>query len=166
MKKIPIVSIVGYSNSGKTTLIEKMIPELARRGLCVATIKHNRKGFEIDHEGKDSWRHRRAGAGVTVLASPGKVAVMADTDGDPGPEELSERFIRDVDVILSEGFKGNPHPKIEVYRKSLGRDFISRSDAMLLAVAGDSPEGIEAPCFDLDDVAGLADLIERKVLRP
>ena len=72
MKKTPIVSIVGYSGSGKTTLVEKMIPELKRRGWRVATIKHNRHGFEIDHEGKDSWRHRRAGAGMTVLASPGE----------------------------------------------------------------------------------------------
>ncbi len=166
MKATPIVSIVGYSNSGKTTLIEKMIPELKRRGLRVATIKHNRRGFEIDHEGKDSWRHRRAGASMTVLASPGKVAVMADTEGDPDLEELRERFIRDVDVILSEGFKGNPHPKIEIYRKSLGRDFISRNDASLLAVAGDSPEGIDVACYDLDDITGLADLIEQKVLRP
>ncbi len=166
MKAIPIVSIVGYSNSGKTTLIEKMIPELKRRGLRVATIKHNRRGFEIDHEGKDSWRPRRAGASMTVLASPGKVAVMADTDGDPALEELRERFIRDVDVILSEGFKGNPHPKIEIYRKSLGRDFISRGDASLLAVAGDRPEGIDTVCYDLDDITGLADLIEQKVLRP
>jgi molybdopterin-guanine dinucleotide biosynthesis protein MobB len=108
MKKIPIVSIVGYSGSGKTTLVEKMIPELKRRGWRVATIKHNRHGFEIDHEGKDSWRHRRAGADMTVLASPGKVAVMADTEGDLSLEELGDRFIRGVDVILTEGFKKNP----------------------------------------------------------
>ena len=165
MKKIPIVSIVGYSGSGKTTLVEKMIPELKRRGWRVATIKHNRHGFEIDHEGKDSWRHRRAGASMTVLASPGKVAVMADLEGDLSLEELADRFIRGVDVILTEGFKKNPHPKIEVYRKPLGRDFISRGDTSLLAVAGDRPEGIDLPCYDLDDIAGLADLIEKKVIR-
>jgi molybdopterin-guanine dinucleotide biosynthesis adapter protein len=166
MKKIPIVSIVGYSNSGKTTLIEKMIPELKRRGFCVATIKHNRHGFEIDHEGKDSWRHRRAGATVTVLASPGKVALMADTEGDLSLEELADRFIGGVDVILTEGFKKNPHPKIEVYRKPLGREFISRGDPSLLAVAGDCPEGVDVPCYGLDDIAGLADVILQKVLRP
>jgi molybdopterin-guanine dinucleotide biosynthesis protein B len=166
MNKIPIVSIVGYSGSGKTTLVEKIIPEIARRGWRVATIKHNRHGFEIDHEGKDSWRHRRAGATMTVLASPGKVAVMADTEGDLDLEELAGRFICDVDVILTEGFKKNPHPKIEVYRKPLGREFISRGDPSLLAVAGDRPEGADVPCYDLDDIAGLTDLIERKVLRP
>ena len=165
MKNIPIVSIVGYSGSGKTTLIEKMIPQLARRGWRVATIKHNRHGFEIDHEGKDSWRHRRAGASMTVLASPGKVAVMGEIEGDLSLEELGDRFIRDVDLILAEGFKKNPHPKIEVYRKSLGREFISRGDASLLAIAGDRPEGIDAPCYDLDDIVGLTDLIEKRVLR-
>jgi len=166
MKKIPIVSIVGTSGSGKTTLVEKMIPELKRRGWRVATIKHNRHGFEVDREGKDSWRHRRAGAAVTVLASPGKAAVLTDLEGDPGLEELGERFIRGVDVILAEGFKKNPHPKIEVWRRALGREFISRDDAALMAVAGDDPGGLAAPRFDLDDVAGLVDLIENRVLRP
>jgi len=166
MKKIPIVSIVGYSGSGKTTLVERLIPELRRRGLRVATIKHNRHGFDIDREGKDSWRHRRAGAAITVLASPGSVAVMADTDGDPGPGELGERFIRDVDVILSEGFKKNPYPKIEVWRRARGREFLSREDRALMAVAGDDPGGLTAPRFDLDDIAGIVDLIEKKVIRP
>ena len=165
MKKIPIVSIVGYSGSGKTTLVEKMIPELKRRGWRVATIKHNRHGFEIDHEGKDSWRHRRAGASMTVLASPGKVAVMADLEGDLSLEELGERFIRGVDVILTEGFKKNPHPKIEVYRKALGKEFLSGGDDSLLAVAGDDPGGLKAPRFDLGDVKGLVDLMEQKVIR-
>lgn len=166
MKKIPIVSIVGYSGSGKTTLVEKMIPELKRRGWRVATIKHNRHGFEIDREGKDSWRHRRAGASMTVLASPGKAAVMADLEGDLSLEELADRFIRDADVILAEGFKKNPHPKIEVYRRALGREFLSGGDAALLAVAGDDPGGVTVPRFDLDDAAGLVDLIEAKVVRP
>ena len=165
MKKIPIVSIVGYSGSGKTTLVEKLIPELRKRGLRVATIKHNRHGFEVDREGKDSWRHRRAGAALTVLASPGKVAVMADTEGDPGLGELGERFVRDVDVILAEGFKKNPYPKIEVWRKAQGKEFLSRGDRALVAVAGDDPGGLAAPRFDLDDIEGIVDLIEKKVIR-
>jgi molybdopterin-guanine dinucleotide biosynthesis protein B len=165
MKPIPIVSIVGYSGSGKTTLVEKLIPELRKRGLRVATIKHNRHGFEVDREGKDSWRHRRAGAALTVLASPGKVAVMADTEGDPGLGELGERFVRDVDVILAEGFKNNPYPKIEVWRKAQGKEFLSRGDRALVAVAGDDPGGLDAPRFDLDDIAGIVDLIEKKVIR-
>ncbi len=111
---IPIVSIVGRSNTGKTTLIEKMIPELRRRGYRVATIKHNIHGFDIDHEGKDSWRHKKAGAQMTVIASPHQVAVVEDVNRDYELSELRDHYIRDVDIILSEGFKKNPHPKIEV----------------------------------------------------
>ena len=101
-----------------------------------------------------------------MLASPGNVAVMADTEGDPGLGELGERFIRDVDVILAEGFKKNPYPKIEVFRKSLGKEFLSGDDEALMAVAGDDPGGLTAPRFDLDDIAGIVDLIEKKVIRP
>lgn len=102
---------------------------------------------------------------MTVLASPGKVAVMADTEGDLSLEELGDRFIRGVDVILTEGFKKNPHPKIEVWRKALGKEFLSRDDDALLAVAGDDPGGLTAPRFDLGDVTGLVDLMEKKVIR-
>jgi len=102
---------------------------------------------------------------MTVLASPGKVAVMADTEGDPGLAELGERFIRDVDVILAEGFKKNPHPKIEVWRRALGREFLSGEDETLLAVAGDDPGGLAVPRLSLDDIAGLADLIVNRVIR-
>ena len=102
---------------------------------------------------------------MTVLASPGKVAVMADLDGDLSLEELGDRFVRDVDLILTEGFKKNPHPKIEVYRKVLGREFLSTNDDALLAVAGDDPGGAKALRYDLGDIEGLVDLIEKKVLR-
>ena len=92
---IPIVSIVGKSNSGKTTLIEKIIAELVRRGYRVATIKHNRHGFDIDHEGKDSWRHKRAGARTTVIASPRRVAVVEDVERDYAIDELAARYDED-----------------------------------------------------------------------
>src|SRR5512139_3427672 len=98
---IPIVSIVGKSDSGKTTLIEKLIAELTNRGFRVATIKHNRHGFEIDHEGKDSWRHKRAGAVITVVASPDRIAVIEDAAKDYELAEIRERYIRDADVILA-----------------------------------------------------------------
>ena len=157
--------MVSWPSLSHFQFAEKLIPELIRRGLRVATIKHNRHGFEVDREGKDSWRHRRAGAALTVLASPGKVAVMADTEGDPGLGELGERFIRDVDVILAEGFKKNPHPKIEVFRKSLGKEFLSGDDEALMAVAGDDPGGLRVPRYSLDDITGLVDLIVGRVLR-
>jgi molybdopterin-guanine dinucleotide biosynthesis protein B len=161
---IPIVSIVGKSESGKTTLIEKLIAELAGRGWRVATIKHNRHGFEIDHEGKDSWRHRKAGAVATVLASPRKVAVIEDVDTDYGLAEIGERYIRNADIILAEGYKGNPHPKIEVFRADIRRERLCGPEDNLIALAVDRPLSAEVPCFDRNDAAGIADLIEQRFL--
>ena len=162
---IPIVSIVGKSNSGKTTLIEKLIVELTRRGFRVATIKHNRHGFDIDHEGKDSWRHKHAGAVATVVASPGRVALIEDTQGDYNLAEIRERYIKDADIILAEGFKINPYPKIEIYRTELKRELLCGPEDDLIALAGDRPLPAEVPCFDRDDAAGLADLIAERFLK-
>jgi molybdopterin-guanine dinucleotide biosynthesis protein B len=162
---IPLVSITGRSNTGKTTLIEKMIPELNRRGYRVGTIKHNIHGFEIDREGKDSWRHRKAGARITVLSSPGKAAVMEDVEKDLTITDLRDRYIRDVDIILSEGFKGNPYPKIEVFRSALKQEPLCAREDNLIAFASDIRLDRGVPCFDLNDVKGLVDLIEQKFLK-
>jgi molybdopterin-guanine dinucleotide biosynthesis protein B len=159
------VSIVGRSNTGKTTLIEKLIPELRRRGYRVATIKHNIHGFAIDHEGKDSWRHKKAGARLTVVASAHSVAVIEDVDRDFELAELSDRYIRDVDVILSEGFKRNPHPKIEVVRSEMNHDPICSREDNLMAVVTDKPVDRGVPCLDIDDIRGIADLIEDRFLK-
>jgi len=159
---IPILSIVGKSNSGKTTLIEKLIAELVRRGRRVATIKHNRHGFAIDHEGKDSWRHKRAGARTTVIASPRQVAVVADADRDYEISELRDLYIRDVDLVIVEGYKQNPHPKIEVFRPSLKRERLCGLQDNLIAVASDEPlPATGVPNFDLDDIAGIVAWLER-----
>ena len=157
---IPIVSIVGQSGSGKTTLIEKLIVELSCRGYRVATIKHNRHGFEIDHEGKDSWRHKRAGAVATVIASPGRIALIEDVDGDCLPAAIRDRYIRDADIILVEGYKRNPHPKIEVFRMDLKRERLCGPDDALIALTGDKPVADkQAPWFDWNDAKGITDLI-------
>jgi molybdopterin-guanine dinucleotide biosynthesis protein MobB len=161
---IPIVSIVGKSNSGKTTLIEKLINQLSSRGWRVATIKHNRHGFEIDHEGKDSWRHRKAGAVTTVLVSPHQVAVMEDVDTDYGLSEIRDRYIRNADIILAEGYKGNPHPKIEVFRSDLRQERLCGPEDNLIALAGDRPVSAAVPCFDRNDATGIADLIESRFI--
>jgi molybdopterin-guanine dinucleotide biosynthesis protein B len=161
---IPIVSIVGTSNSGKTTLIEKLIAELSRRGFRVATIKHNRHGFEIDREGKDSWRHKQAGAVATVVASPGKLALIEDTTKDYELAEIRDLYIRNADIVLAEGYKQNPHPKIEVFRADLRRERLCGPGDNLIALAGDKPVCSEAPWFDWNDAIGLSDLITEKVL--
>jgi molybdopterin-guanine dinucleotide biosynthesis protein B len=161
---IPIVSIVGKSSSGKTTLIEKLIAELTCRGWRVATIKHNRHGFEIDHEGKDSWRHRKAGAVTTVLVSSRQVAVMEDVDTDYELAEIRDRYIRNADIILAEGYKGNPHSKIEVFRSELRQECLCGPEDNLIALAGDRPVSAGVPCFDRNDATGIADLIESRFL--
>jgi molybdopterin-guanine dinucleotide biosynthesis protein MobB len=114
---IPIVSIVGRSKSGKTTLIERLIPEFIKRGYRVATIKHHGKDFQIDHEGKDSWRHKEAGAHKVAISSPQKVALIEDCSQELSLAELAARFIRGADIIIAEGFKRDRHPKIEVFRQ-------------------------------------------------
>jgi len=162
---IPIVSIVGRSNTGKTTLIEKMIPELIRRGYRVATIKHNIHGFDIDHEGKDSWRHKKAGARVTLIASPHRVALIEDIERDYELSELRDRYIRDVDIILSEGFKKNAHPKIEVVRTELKHEPICTKDDNLIAVMSDKPVDRGVLCLDINDLIGIVDLIEGRFLK-
>lgn len=164
-KKIPIVSIVGRSNTGKTTLIEKMIKELTGRGYRVATIKHNLHGFDIDHPGKDSWRHREAGARLTVLASPKKVAVIRDVDRDYTIDEIRDRYVEDADIIIVEGYKENDFPKIEVFRSSLGNKLLGKKQGNLLAVASDRPLGIDVPCLDINDARGIVDMVEMRFLK-
>lgn len=163
---IPIVSIVGKSDSGKTTLLEKLIGELNRRGYRVATIKHDVHGFDIDHEGKDSWRHKRAGARMTIISSPQKVAVIEDVDHDHEIAELRERYIRNVDLIMTEGYKRNPHPKIEVFRQELHRELLCNAGDNLLALASNKSMDVGVPCLDINDTRGLADIIENTFLRP
>lgn len=161
---IPAVSIVGKSGSGKTTLIEKLIHELKKRGYRVATIKHNRHGFDVDHEGKDSWRHKKAGAQMTVIASPIQVAVIEDTERDYEISELIENYIHDVDIVLVEGFKSNTYPKIEVFRSVSGHDLLYTQHNNYIAIASDQPFDIGIPSFDINNVTAIADLIENSFL--
>src|SRR3974390_898456 len=161
----PIVSIVGWSNSGKTTLIERLIPALNRLGYRIATIKHNLHGFEIDHKGKDSWRHKQAGAQLTVIASPGKVALIEDTPRDYGIAELCDRYVRDVDLILLEGFKGNSYPKIEVYRPEIHSEMLCGKEDNLFAVVADKDIPLNVPRFRKEDSNEIAGLIEELFLK-
>jgi molybdopterin-guanine dinucleotide biosynthesis adapter protein len=163
---IPIVSLVGKSDSGKTTLLEKLVRELKSRGYRIATIKHDAHSFEIDREGKDSWRHKKAGAAMTLISSPEKLGLVADADHDHSLAELRERWIRDVDIIISEGYKREDHPKIEVFRKERSSELLCSADDNLLAVAGSPPvvpNGV--PVFDLNDPKPLCDFLEERFLR-
>ena len=161
---IPVVSIVGMSGTGKTTLMEKLIAELVRRGYRVATIKHDVHGFEIDHEGKDSWRHKRAGAHTVVISSPKKAAVIRDVERDLTLEEVRDQLIQDVDLILSEGYKKDVQPKIEVFRKGKYEGLLCTSEDNLIAVVSDETFEVGVPHFSLDDVKGVAGFIEKRFL--
>ena len=157
---IPIVSIVGRSGAGRTTLLEKLIPELRRRGYRVATVKHHaHPGFEVDQPGKDTWRHAQAGSEQVVIAAPDRVAAIRYVDHALTLDEITATIIRDVDIILTEGYRGANKPKIEVVRAARGREPLC-SPEELLAIASDVELALGVPRFDLDDAAGLVDLIE------
>jgi molybdopterin-guanine dinucleotide biosynthesis protein B len=162
---IPIVSIVGKSDSGKTTLIERLIPEIKRRGYRIATVKHDTHGFEIDREGKDSFCHKKAGAAISLISSPEKVAVIADVDRDLNLSELRDRFVSNVDLIISEGYYRDSQPKIEVFRKEAHGEPLCKKDDNLVAFVSDVPLDREVPCFNLNDIKGIADFIEEGYLR-
>jgi molybdopterin-guanine dinucleotide biosynthesis protein MobB len=152
---IPVYSFVAFSNTGKTTLLEKLVPELKRRGLRVAVVKHDAHEFEIDREGKDSWRMTRAGAAVTAVASATK-AVLMENRFIP-IEELIDR-IRDVDIILTEGWKHGPWPKIALQRGETGKPLpLPPEDC--LAIVTDVPQETKTPCLGFDDIGPLADIL-------
>ena len=161
---IPIISIVGKSDSGKTTLIEKLIPELTRRGYRIATVKRDVHGFEVDREGKDSWRHKQAGAHTVVISSSKKVALIRDVENDLTLEEIREKLIQDVDLILSEGYKKDVQPKIEIFRKEKHKELLCTKEDKLIAVVSNQKFDVGVPSFFLDDIRGVADFIEKKYL--
>jgi molybdopterin-guanine dinucleotide biosynthesis adapter protein len=136
---IPVLSIAGRSNTGKTTLIEKLIPLLNSKGIRVATIKHHNHDFEIDHEGKDTYRHKRAGAKLAMIVAPGKLAFVEDLDGALSLDEILNRYIRDVDLVIIEGYKKEPGPKIEVYRCQPDLPPLAVDDEDIFAMITDGP---------------------------
>ncbi len=155
---VPIVCFVGKSNSGKTTFIERVIPELVRAGYKVATVKHAGHGFDLDTEGKDSWRHKQAGASSVVVLSKGSMAMFADVSDQMNVEDVRERFLDgSYDLIIAEGWKNEGYPKIVIIREQVGEFPISQEG--LLAVVSYKPIDLNVPVFDLNDVPGVAALI-------
>jgi molybdopterin-guanine dinucleotide biosynthesis protein B len=161
---VPILCFVGRSNSGKTTLIERVIPELVRAGYKVATVKHAGHGFDLDTEGKDSWRHKRAGASSVMVLSKGSMAMFADVSDQMNVEDVRDRFLdRTYDLIIAEGWKHESYPKIVIVREQIGE--IPVSTEGLLAVVSDKAVDLSVPLFGLDDVAGVAALIMKQFPR-
>ncbi len=161
---IPVVSVVGKSDSGKTTLMERLIAHLADRGYRVATVKHHVHDFDIDVPGKDSWRHGRAGAVVTLVSSPAKLGMVRQTDHEASLEELLE-LAGDVDILLTEGYRRAGSTRIEVSRRARSTELVCDPAELFALVTDDDElrcEGV--PRFGLDDAAGLADLVETTFL--
>jgi len=159
--KIPVISIVGgKSNSGKTTLLEKIIREAKGRGWRVATLKHDVHGFEMDQPGKDTWRHAQAGADIVAISSPQRIAILESVSEDQPLDEVIAR-IQGVDVIFTEGYKHGNKPKIEVYRSAVHQELFSKPEE-LIAIVSDISFDNGIPCFGLDDASGICDLIAGK----
>lgn len=160
---VPVVSIVGKSNIGKTTFMVKLIGELKGRGYKIAVIKHNVHSFEIDHPGKDTYRHAEAGADAVVIASAHKLAMIKKLEEELSIQDIIAMIGLGYDLILTEGYKRGPFPKIEISRKERSADLISQEDE-LIAIVTDNSFTVDRPHFGLDDAVGVADLLEMKFM--
>ncbi|QPH52825.1 molybdopterin-guanine dinucleotide biosynthesis protein B [Pontivivens ytuae] len=160
-----LYGVTGWKNSGKTTLVERLVAEIAGLGFTVSTVKHAHHSFDVDQPGKDSYRHREAGATEVLLASRNRWALMHELRGDEEPplEALLAR-LSPVDLVLVEGYKRDRHPKVEAHRVATGQPLIARDDPTIRAVASDSaPEGLAVPVLPLDDTEAIAAFILREV---
>ena len=160
----PVVSVVGKSKSGKTTLIEKLVKELKSRGYRVATIKHIPQEVNFDEPGKDSWRHVQAGSEATAISSPGKIVVVKPVAQEATLDELASVIGEDYDIILTEGFKQGNAPKIEVHQRDTGPTL--KDLKKLIAVVTDESLETKARQFSPQDIGALADLLERGFIKP
>lgn len=159
-----IFGIVGYKNTGKTGLMERLVTEITGRGLTVSTIKHAHHSFDVDHAGKDSYRHRAAGASQVLLSSGARWALMVELRGAPEPAlETLLTKLDPVDLVLIEGYKRDSHPKIETFRAQTTGELLAPKDPTIMAVATDCPLDVTQPQFDLNDTTAIADYILAQV---
>jgi molybdopterin-guanine dinucleotide biosynthesis protein B len=153
---LPIISVVGTSKTGKTTLIEKLIPELKKRGYRIGTIKHTHHDFDMDKKGKDSWRHKAAGADTVIVASREKIVMIKDENS--AGLELLGKYFDDVDLVITEGFKK------EIYRSHKNNLPLCQNDKTVIALVTDTDIRVNVPVFGLEEIKSLADLIEKNYL--
>jgi len=158
-----VIGIAGWSGAGKTTLLTRLIPRLTARGLHVSTIKHAHHGFDVDQPGKDSHTHRQAGATEVLVSSASRFALMHELRGETewALDALLEK-LSEVDLVLVEGFKTQAHPKLEVYRKAVGKPLLHPQDENIVAIASDGPVSARVPVVSLDDVKAVADVLIEK----
>lgn len=159
-----IFGVVGWKNAGKTGLMERLVTEITGRGFTVSTVKHAHHSFDVDHPGKDSHRHRVAGASEVLLASRNRFALMHEMRGeDELPLSALLEKLSPVDLVLVEGYKRDAHPKVEAHRAETGNPLIAPDDSTVQAVASDSAIDVAIPVFDLDDTGAIADFILTQV---
>ena len=165
-KDIPIIGFAGSSNSGKTTLVEKLISIFRNKGLRVTVIKHTHHDVGFDESGKDTYRHKKAGAAAVILASPVGLAVTKDTPEELSLEEIVSHYVDDADLILVEGFKRAAIPKIEVYTRESGESSLCLTgDNSYIAVATDDDLDVSIPIFRRDDADAIAGFLSDHILR-
>jgi molybdopterin-guanine dinucleotide biosynthesis protein MobB len=159
-----LYGVTGWKNTGKTHLMERLVAEITGRGLSVSTVKHAHHGADVDHPGRDSHRHRMAGAREVIVASPLRWALMHELRGaeEPALADLLAR-LSPVDLVLVEGYKREGHPKIETHRAAAGHPLIAPGDPTIRALASDSAPKTALPVFALDDTRAIADFILREV---
>jgi molybdopterin-guanine dinucleotide biosynthesis protein B len=158
-----IISIVGKSSSGKTTLLEALIAELKKRGYKVAIVKHSHHKDDLDTAAKDTWRFTKAGSELSAINSLDHLAIYRRMDDYFDPKDIANFVLWDFDILLTEGFKSSNYPKIEVRRNEQGNELLTDQKS-LLAVVTDKPMDINVPQFNHDDIAGIADLIEKEII--
>jgi molybdopterin-guanine dinucleotide biosynthesis protein MobB len=155
-----VYGVTGWKNAGKTGLMERLVAEFTARGVSVSTLKHAHHSFDVDHPGKDSHRHRQAGAQQVLLASRNRWALMTELrGGDEPPLEALLAKLAPVDLVLVEGWKRDAHPKVEAFRAETGNPLIAPTDPTVRAVAADGPLDLDRPVFDLNDTGAIADFI-------
>ena len=157
-----VIGFAGWSGAGKTTLLARLIPTLIAQGYSVSTLKHAHHGFDIDQPGKDSHTHRLAGASEVLVSSSQRWALMHELRGEPPPTvgRLLQQ-LAPVDLVLVEGFKSEPHPKIEVFRAAVGKPLLQPDDATIVAVATNGALDLSVPVVPLDDIAAVAQFVQR-----
>jgi molybdopterin-guanine dinucleotide biosynthesis protein B len=162
-REVPVISIVGKSGVGKTTALERIIRELKVRGYAVGTVKHDTHGFEVDRPGKDSWRHAQAGSDAVAISGPNRMALIRRQEGEMPLDEIV-RMMGDVHIVITEGYKRGPKPKIEVTRRERGREMLCQPEE-LIGILTDYPVDMPVPQFALDDAVGVVNLLEACLLR-
>jgi molybdopterin-guanine dinucleotide biosynthesis protein B len=160
----PVLALIGKPNCGKTTLIEKLVPALAEKGVRIGTIKHHHGKIQMDTPGKDTWRHKQAGAQVVLLSSPVGIGLVQDTAGDIPVEDLVSRYFQEVDLVIAEGYKWSTLPKIEIFRSTVYDEPMQEPGKTLVAMVSDVEIRQDLPWFKYDDIGSLVEFILEKII--